>query len=161
MKMFTDSHGEEWDVEITGAAVKRAERHLGIDLGRPQAGDQPWLTRFETDLAFKVDLIYVVCLSQIRDRGLNGEQFAERLAQEVLCDASIAFYAALTDFFLGLGMQDEATAIQAQIALLPELYGAAARQAQRMIAAALGRACASLRPSPASTRSGTVCGNSC
>lgn len=159
MHKFTDTAGDSWVVEINGGTVRRAERYLGIDLGKPRAGDRPWLSRFDDaeEIAFKVDLIYVICMPQIRERGWTDEEFAELLAGECLREASVAVYGALTDFFLQLGSRENAIATQAQIAMLPEVYGAAASRGRRFLTGVLGSTCASSLRSPAdSTRSDTA-----
>jgi len=155
MATFTDAIGDMWDVEITGATVRRAMRYLNIDLGKPRDGDRPWLARFDDpeEIAFKVDLIYVICMPQIRERGWTDEEFAELLKDDVLLMASVAVYGALTDFFLSLGMQTNAIATQAQMAMLPDVYGADARRSQRFILGALGMSCSSLLQSPGATQS--------
>ncbi len=138
MPIFKDSHGDEWDVDITGGTVRRARTLLSIDLGKPREGDNPWLVRFEQDIEFKVNLLYVVCLPQIRQRELTDEQFAERLRGEHLREASLAFFASLTDFFRHLGQMEDAAAIDVMIASLPDVYGPAARAASRRIVSTLG-----------------------
>jgi hypothetical protein len=138
MPVFKDSTGVEWDVEVNGGTVRRARSLLQIDLGKPREGDNPWLVRFEQDIEFKVNLLYVVCMPQIRQRELNDDQFAERLSGDALRDASLAFYASLLDFFQSLGQTDDAIAIQVMIASLPEVYGVAARNASRIVVDILG-----------------------
>ena len=138
MPIFKDSHGVEWDVDITGGTVRRARILLKIDIGKPRDGDDPWLVRFEQDIEFKVNLLYVVCLPQIRQRELTDEQFAERLRGEHLREASLAFFASLTDFFRHLGQMEDAAAIETLIATLPDVYGAAASRAARNLVSILG-----------------------
>lgn len=150
MATFTDALGDVWDVEITGATVRRAMKYLNIDLGKPRDGDRPWLARFDDpeEIAFKVDLLYVICMPQIRERGWTDEEFAELLKDDVLLHASVAVYGALTDFFLGTGMQTNAIATQAQIAMLPDVYGPDARRSQAFLLGALGTSCLSTLQSP-------------
>ena len=162
MHTFTDSLGEVWDVEINGGTIRRAEKYLGIDLGKPRVGDDPWLPRFENaeNITFKVDLIYVICMPEIRRRGWSDEDFAGLLDKDALRDASVAIYGALTDFFLTLGMQENAIATQAQLAMLPEVYGAAARRSQSFLTRLLGTSCASSQRSPAVSPSPEPCTSS-
>lgn len=160
MHTFKDGLGDTWDVEINGGTVRRAQKHLGIDLGKLHTGPDPWLVRFEQDIGFKVDLIYVICMPQIRNRGWSDEEFAELLKDESLRDASAAVYGALTDFFLRLGMQENAIATQAQIAMLPEVYGADARRSQSLLTRLLGSQCANLQRSQTATLSREHCVNS-
>ena len=160
MPSFKDALGQTWSVELTGGTVRRARDRLGIDLGKPRAGDSPWLVRFEEDIAFKVDLLYVILLPQIREGGWTDEEFAELLADEALRDASVAVYGALTDFFLHLGRQEDALATQSQLALLPDVYGSAARRAQSLLIGLLGSRCASWQRSPAAGPTTTHCASS-
>lgn len=146
MASFRDSLGYQWEVEINGGSVKRAKNLLGIDLGRPTAGEPPWLTRFETDIAFKVDLLYAILRPQIVDLGWSEEEFAGLLGGDVLREASAAVCQALTDFFLSLGDRTAAIAIQSQVASIPEVYGEHARRSQRFLAVILGTLCANSQP---------------
>lgn len=154
MASFRDSLDHLWEVEINGGAVKRAKNLLGIDLGRPTAGDPPWLTRFETDLAFKVDLLYVILRPQVVDLGWSEEEFAGLLGGDVLREASAAVYQAMTDFFLHLGDRTAAIAIQSQVASVPEVYGEHSRRSQRFLISILGSLCANSLASPDATPNG-------
>lgn len=99
MKQFKDAKGETWSVTVNGGTIKRALDVLKVDLGDPLAGKPPLLTRFDTDIAFKVDLIYVACLPEAEKRGVKDVEFAERLEGDALYAASEAFLEALADFF--------------------------------------------------------------
>ncbi len=114
MKQFRDATGETWNVTVNGGTIKRAMDLLEVDLGDPLAGDPPVLTRFDTDIVFKVDLLFVVCMSEADKRGISDLQFAERLEGEALYDASEAFLEALADFFQSLRRTHVVSAIQKQ-----------------------------------------------
>ena len=160
MASFRDSLDYLWEVEINGGSVKRAKNLLGIDLGRPTAGDPPWLTRFETDIAFKVDLLYVILRPQVVELGWSEEEFAGLLGGEVLREASVAVYQAMTDFFLHLGDRTAAIAIQSQVASVPEVYAEHSRRSQIFLARILGSLCVSSPALPDATQNGERFANS-
>ena len=99
MKQFKDTRGEAWTVAVNGGTIKRASGLLGVDLGNPQAGSPPLLTRIDTDFAFLVDLLYVVVKPEADQRNLSDVQFSERLEGEALALAHDAFMEEWADFF--------------------------------------------------------------
>jgi len=100
VKQFKDAGGQTWNVEVTGGTIKRLlDSPLKLDLGKPLDGTPPLLTRFDSDIAFKVDVIYLVCQPQADERNVSDLQFADRLAGDVLADANNAFLEAWADFF--------------------------------------------------------------
>lgn len=163
MPQFRDAKGEVWNVVVNGGTVKRALDLLKVDVGDPLSGEPPLLTRFDTDIAFKVDLLYVVCLPEAEKRGVTDVEFAERLEGEPLYCASEAFLEGLADFFLKLRRTHVVRAIEKQ----RELVARAVEMADRTIAgtelearieaelAALGESFASLLQSPESNRNST------
>ena len=64
MPQFKDAKGDTWNVVVNGGTIKRAIDLLKVDIGDPLSGDPPMLTRFDTDIAFKVDLLFVTCLPE-------------------------------------------------------------------------------------------------
>lgn len=167
MKQFKDSQGQTWTVAVNGGTIKRALDLLGVDLGEPLAGTPPLLTRFDTDLAFKVDLIYVACLPEAEKRGISDVEFAERLSGDVLYAASEAFLESLSDFFQSLHRVHLVRAIQKQreiVARAMEMADQAIGSGQfdaRIDAelAGLGESFANMLQSPASTPSPEPSGN--
>ncbi len=161
---FTDATGEVWPVEVNGGTIKRAASLLQVDLGRPLEGPEgelPFITRFDTDIVFKVDMLYVVCLPQIQERGLSDEQFAERLEGDALYAASEAFWGSLANFYRGLKQMHVVTAIEKQRDVIRNVYEkteAAFRnetlsQAIDTKLTELGNSFATMLQSPASTPS--------
>jgi len=145
MPDFKDAKGDRWDVAITGGTIKRCLDKLGVDLGRPLIGDDPPLTRFQADLAFRVDVIYVICLPEAEGRGLEAEAFAERLGGETLYAASQAVLEAWALFFRSL-RRPEGEAIDQAARVETEIYDvAAAHFSGPGLAAALDREVESLR----------------
>ena len=160
MKQFTDSKGDTWTVAVNGGTVKRAMDLLKVDLGDPLAGNPPLLTRFDMDIAFKVDLLYVVCKPEAEKRGVKDVEFAERLEGDVLYAASEAFLEDLADFFQKLRRTHVVRAIGKQ----REVVTRAVQMAEATLAsdefdakidaelAGLGESFANLLRSPGSTR---------
>ena len=101
MARFIDAKGETWEIDITAGTIKEvAASELKVDLGKPDEGDPPLITRFNTDVEFIVDLLYEVCRKQCDERGLKPIDFAHRLKGESLADAHRAFRESWCDFFL-------------------------------------------------------------
>lgn len=161
MRQFKDAKGETWTVTVNGGTIKRALDLLKVDLGDPLAGDPPLLTRFDTDIAFKVDLLFVACLPEADKRGVKDIEFAERLEGEALYAASEAFLEALSDFFQSLHRTHIVRAIEKQ----RELVRRAVQTAEGVIASdefdakfdaeleELGRSFVNSLQSPESSRS--------
>ena len=126
MPQFKDARGETWTVTVNGGTIKRALDLLKVDLGNPLAGNPPLLTRFDTDIVFKVDLLFVACLPQAEKRGVQDVEFAERLEGEALYAASEAFLEALADFFQHLRRTHVVRAIQKQRQLVERAVETAA-----------------------------------
>lgn len=158
MPQFRDAKGDVWSVVVNGGTVKRALDLLKVDVGDPLSGDPPLLTRFDTDIVFKVDLLYVVCLPETEKRGVTDVEFAERLEGDALYAASEAFLEGLADFFQKLRRTHVVRAIERQ----REIVARGVEMADRTIASAefgrrieqelvtLGESFASLLQSPAS-----------
>jgi len=114
MPQFKDAKGDVWNIVVNGGTIKRALDLLKVDLGDPLAGDPPLLTRFDMDIAFNPDLLFVACLPEADKRGITDVEFAERLEGDALYAASEAFLEALADFFQGLRRTHVVRAIQKQ-----------------------------------------------
>ena len=134
-----------------------------MDLGDPLAGDPPLLTRFDTDIVFKVDLLYVACMPELNARGLTDDDFAERLEGDALYAASEAFLEELAAFFQKLRRTHVVRAIEKQ----RQVVAKAVQMAEQTIAseqfdakieaelAGLGESFVSFLESPASSQSPT------
>ncbi len=158
MPQFRDAKGDVWNVVVNGGTIKRALDLLKVDIGDPLAGNPPTLTRFDMDIAFKVDLLFVVCLPEADSRGIADVEFAERLEGDALYAASEAFLEGLADFFQKLRRTHVVRAIERQ----RQIVVRGVEMADRTIAsnefeqrieselAALGESFASLLQSPES-----------
>jgi len=161
MPQFTDAKGDTWPVVVNGGTIKRAVDLLKVDLGDPLSGKRPLLTRFDLDIAFKVDLLYVACLPEAEKRGVTDLEFAERLEGDALYAASEGFLEALTDFFRKLRRTEVVTAIRKEREIVARAVEAIDQAIgspefdQRMEEefTELGASCASLLQSPNATPS--------
>jgi hypothetical protein len=118
MHQFTDSQNDKWDLRITAGTVRRCAELLGVDIGDPMRGDPPMLTRFDTDIVFKVNTLWAVLKLEAEKKGFNEDQFAERLEGDALQAAHDAFYAELLDFFQSLHRADVVEAIRRQMQIV-------------------------------------------
>lgn len=114
MREFTDATGNVWPLAITAGTVKRVQDLLAVDIGQPLAGPTPWITRFDSDIVFKVDVICAVCRPVMAERGVSDEDFAAGLGGEALYAASMAFWEELTDFFRSLRRSEIVAAMSRQ-----------------------------------------------
>jgi hypothetical protein len=123
MQTWTDADGAEWRLEITGATVKRclADEALAVDLGKPDVGDPPLITRFDLDFALKIDLIHAACFDQCQRDRIEPADFARRLQGDALAQANQAFLKEWADFFRPL-RPDLAKVIEAAQEMTRHLY---------------------------------------
>jgi hypothetical protein len=167
MGQFKDAQGRTWDVEVNGGTIKRCLKNLGVDWGKPMGepgrkadDDLPPLLRYCEDVAFMVDTLWLVCLPQANQRGVNDEAFGELLGGEALAEASAAFLDGLTDFFRQIGRTEIPAVIATQRRIVSESVAAvtSALEHEEVNAlidrevATLGRSCADLLRSPAESR---------
>jgi hypothetical protein len=99
MRVFTDSRGRQWALEITVASLKRVKAACGADLyALADDGLKP-LAALLADVVKLVDVLFVLA----RDAGGkppdSDESFAEGLGGDALGNAADAFVDALIDFF--------------------------------------------------------------
>lgn len=167
MNQFKDSKGDTWSVTVNGGTIKRARDLLKIDLGAPLEGDPPFLTRFDIDIALKVDVLFVVCLPEAKERQVSDVEFAGRLEGDALYEASKAFWETLADFFRKLHQPHVVRAIEKQAEVIKRAIKLAddalsGEEFQKRIdaeLAELGEFFASSLQSPASTPSPEHSGN--
>lgn len=104
MRAFKDRHGREWLVEITVGSIRSVRDLIKVDLygliDDRLAGMQALLR----DPVRLVDVIYVLCRSQCRERSIDDIAFGESLAGESLAAAGEAFTEAFFDFFPDRGV---------------------------------------------------------
>ena len=100
MRIFKDSMGREWALDITVSALKRIRTIAGIDLGDLQEllSGKP-LDRLAADVVLLGDALYAALFPEIQRRGLSREDFESGLVGDALNASSIALLESLADFF--------------------------------------------------------------
>lgn len=97
MKTFKDNKDREWDIEVNMFTVKKVKDLLGVNI--VDLDDNKTMSRIKDDMIFVIDVIYVLCKKQVKERKMNEESFAEGLFGDPLAKAVAAFIEAWTDFF--------------------------------------------------------------
>jgi hypothetical protein len=161
MRTWKDADGRTWQTAITVGAIKRVRGLVGANLADldklGDTGEQPLLTRLQTDIVLLVDVLYAIHQPDAAAAGIDDEGFASRLSGDALAAANDAFWAELAAFFLSLGRREIAGAIQKQQALIDAAIEAGATEIERIdvdaeIARAHGTRSGSSPASSASTR---------
>jgi hypothetical protein len=107
MRSFTDTEGRAWPLSLTIGALRRVKQLVpAVDLMAIDQGEPPLIVRLCSDPLLFVDVLYALCEPQVRERGLNDEQFAAALGGQTIFAAMTALREELTDFFRGLGRSD-------------------------------------------------------
>lgn len=105
MKSFKDTEGRDWLVEINVGTVMRVRAMCdGLDLvnvirvenNRPNTD---LLEKLADDPVLLVNVLYVVCNEQVKERNLSTEQFAQAMAGDCIEQAVVALLDELVDFF--------------------------------------------------------------
>lgn len=96
MESFKDNKDRSWDVDVTVATIKRVRARLDVDL--LDVDDGELIRRLITDPILLVDIIYVVCEPQARDRNVSDEDFGEALAGDAIAGATKALLDSLVSF---------------------------------------------------------------
>jgi hypothetical protein len=96
LKRFKDLRGDEWDVAVTVAGIKRVREHLKVDLLGVLDGEL--LGELLKDPILLVDIIYVLCEDQAQKRSISDEDFGRAMAgdpieaaTQALLDEIVAF----------------------------------------------------------------------
>jgi hypothetical protein len=130
LAQFTDNAGDTWTLEFTIGTARRLQRALDIDVLNLSDGDPPLISRLDFEIELMVDVISVALTGQIEQRGLDADQFAERLSGGVLAQAREAMWQALSDFFQSLGRTEMVTAIETQQRVTAEAIAAGTSRIQ-------------------------------
>ncbi len=99
MKIFNDTKGDGWQVEINTTVVKRVKTLLDINLLSLADDNFALLDRLSTDLILLVDVLYVVCCDQAKEREISDEEFGRRMAGDEIIAARDALIEELINFF--------------------------------------------------------------
>lgn len=99
MRSFKDSKGDIWDVAIHITAERRLRSRLNFSLIDLAKDKFIGLADFLGDPIRLVDVLYVICEDQCRERGISDEDFGRRMFGDTITKATQAFLEELTDFF--------------------------------------------------------------
>ncbi len=94
MRQFNDKNGQAWSIELTIGVARNA-----FDISKPES-----LTALLDDPYARFDLLWKLCESQAKDRGITVDQFDSALADETaMIAAHDALLLTLNDFFHRIG----------------------------------------------------------
>lgn len=104
MKSFIDKNGETWDLELNIGTAMRLQSRLDINiencikLDSSQPHDISLLEKITEDSTLLFNIIYVLCETQVRGRGLTQEEFAERFSGDTIAAATDALLDEIENF---------------------------------------------------------------
>ena len=117
MGSFKDNEGRSWVIDVNGTSFRDVKNRLGVNLmevldfeteedkkKREKEGGKPppqLLDRLMDDPELLVNILYVLCIDQCQERGLDpeGRDFGKALGGNCLEQATEVFLRALGDFF--------------------------------------------------------------
>lgn len=94
MAKFRDSEGREWAVSVTIYDARRIKKELGVDLL-----DHRQVTAVCGDIIKAIDVLWLLCESQAKERQISDEAFGRSLGGDAIEAAIDALLGAMTDFF--------------------------------------------------------------
>ena len=105
MKSFTDKNGESWDLDLNIGAAMRLKSRLEIDIENAVTLDKAnnpedvsLLEKIAQDSILLFNIIFVLCETQVRERNLTPEQFAERFTGDTIEAATDALLDEIVNF---------------------------------------------------------------
>ena len=104
MKSFIDNKGETWDLDLNIGTAMRLQSRLDISiencikLDSSQPHDISLLEKITEDSILLFNIIYVLCETQVRERGLTQEEFAERFSGDTIAAATDALLDEIENF---------------------------------------------------------------
>ena len=99
MPKFTDRTGRVWIVELDVATLNRIRAKLEVDLYSALDDEFSGLRSLLEDLPKLVDVLYLACEREAKEKNVSDEDFGRSLAGDALEDAGHALVDALIDFF--------------------------------------------------------------
>lgn len=99
MHLFKDSKGNEWDVSINVGSARDVKSLLDISLYELIDDGVKGLGALLADPSRLVDVLYVLCRGQCKERGISDEDFGRAFNGDTLEAAADAFTEELVDFF--------------------------------------------------------------
>jgi len=102
VRTFRDTEGREWVLALTLGSLRRIKASAGLDmldLGQwDKEASNPFL-RLSRDAVTLADTLCALCQTQMVERGISEERFAESLGGQSIDDALIALVEEWSDFF--------------------------------------------------------------
>ena len=104
MRVFKDKKDNTWEIEITISALKRVKSYLDLnllDIFKQNQETQKFelLEKISEDPVLLVDLLFVLCEKQVKERNMSTEDFANVFSGEVIENAVNALLYEIIDFF--------------------------------------------------------------
>ena len=96
MKVFKDTAGREWTVEVNVAALKRVKSLVGVDL--LGVLDGTLIERLVRDPVLLCDVVYAACKPQADQRSVSDEDFGRAMAGDAIEHATEALLEELVGF---------------------------------------------------------------
>lgn len=97
MRIFKDENGQPWKIAINIGTVKAVRALTGVDL--VDIKDGTLFNELGTDPVKLGDVLWVLCMDEAKERGVDELAFAKALAGDALAAASDAMLEELIDFF--------------------------------------------------------------
>lgn len=124
MARFKDAVGREWDVSIDTVQLRAIHKRLGVRLGRLDQIDE-----LAADPMLLVDVLYVLCESQVKAARSSDEDFGRAMTG----DAILAGFEALQDAYADFCPSQKREALRAILAKQRALEATAAMILMRRI----------------------------
>lgn len=99
MASFKDRKGNIWDVELVYTTLKRLKDRLGLDVGKLVADELKPLVELYNDPCRMVEVLYVMCEDQIRQRNMSDEDFGRLFDGDTIAAGVEAWESSLITFF--------------------------------------------------------------
>lgn len=134
MKSFKDREGRAWDLFLTLGSLKRIKAATGLDMLdlRQWTAESNPLNRLSQDPVVLADTLCALCRSQLDQRGLTDEQFADALGGEAIDDALLALVEEWADFFHQGRKPTESTLLRQALDVLKEVRARNAAMAETL-----------------------------
>lgn len=98
MKSWKDSEGNKWNLSINVFTLKKVKADTGVDLLAIASGDKD-ASESLADVFKMAEVLWSLTEKQAEERGINPDQFGERLAGDAFEDAAKQLLEDLVEFF--------------------------------------------------------------
>ena len=104
MRVFKDKNDFSWEIEVNISALKRVKSYLDLnllDIFKQNQETQKFelLEKISEDPILLVDLLFVLCEKQVKERKMSTEDFANVFSGEVIENAVNSLLYEIIDFF--------------------------------------------------------------